>query len=111
VEARNSLESYLVNVKHSVNDEQLQDKMSSDDKEKVSSKVSEVQNWLDSHPDSETAEYERKQKEVEDLFNPIMQKVYQTAGGSAPNASRCNASANANPSGSHGAAPNVDEVD
>jgi L1 cell adhesion molecule like protein len=111
VEARNSLESYLVNVKHSVNDEQLKDKMSSDDKEKVSSKVSEVQNWLDSHPDSETAEYERKQKEVEDLFNPIMQKVYQTAGGSASNGSRGNSSANAHPSGSQGAAPSVDEVD
>jgi heat shock protein 1/8 len=113
VEARNGLESYLVNVKHSLGDEQLKDKLSADDRDRVSNKVSEVQKWLDSNSEAETAEYERKQKEVEDLFNPIMQKVYQAAGGSAPsgNCSRGSASANANPAGSHGAAPSVDEVD
>lgn len=117
VEARNGLESYLVNVKHSVNDDQLKDKLSSEDKERVSSKITEVQNWLDSHSDAETSEYERKQKEVEDLFNPIMQKVYQAAGGSAPsdNYSRGSASANAgagaSAAGHRSAAPNVDEVD
>ena len=112
VEARNGLESYLVNVKHSLGDEQLKDKLSADDRDRVSNKVSEVQKWLDSNSEAETAEYERKQKEVEDLFNPIMQKVYQGAGGSAPsgNCSRGNASASANPAGCHGAAPSVDEV-
>jgi heat shock protein 1/8 len=36
---------------------------------------------LDSNPDSDISEYERQQKSLEDLFNPIMAKVYQAAGG------------------------------
>ena len=55
VEARNGLESYLVNVKHSLGDEQLKDKLSADDRDRVSNKVSEVQKWLDSNSEAETA--------------------------------------------------------
>jgi len=36
---------------------------------------------LDSNPDAETTEYEKHQKSLEDVFNPIMAKVYQAAGG------------------------------
>jgi len=36
---------------------------------------------LDSHPDAETSEYERQQKDIESAFNPIMARVYQAAGG------------------------------
>ena len=111
VEARNGLESYLVNIKHSLGDEQLKDKLSAEDKDRVNNKVAEVQKWLDSNPEADTADYERKQKEVEELFNPIMQRVYQAAGGSAPSGNCSRGSASANPAGSQGAAPSVDEVD
>jgi len=81
IEAKNGLESYLVNIKHSLNDEKLKDKFSADDKDKVTKKVAEIQQWLDGHADAETSEYERKQKEAEEIFNPIMAKIYQAAGG------------------------------
>jgi L1 cell adhesion molecule like protein len=62
IEAKNGLESFLVNVRHSLGDEKLKDKFSADDKETVNKKLTEVQSWLDSHPDAETSEYERQQK-------------------------------------------------
>ena len=37
--------------------------------------------WLDSHPDEEAETYEEKQKEFEEVANPIMTKMYQNAGG------------------------------
>ena len=71
------MESYLVNIKHSLNDEKLKDKITGQDRETATAKHAEVQQWLDSHPEAETSEYERQQKAVEDVFNPIMAKIYQ----------------------------------
>ena len=116
IEAKNGLESYLVNVRHNLSDEKLKDKFSADDKETVNKKVTEVQSWLDGHADAETAEYERKQKEVEDVFNPIISKVYQAAGGQPggfpggfPGAG--GAGGAPGPAGGSGSTPKVDEVD
>jgi len=112
IEAKNGLESYLVNIKHSLNDEKLKDKIPADDKENVNKKLTEAQSWLDSHPDAETSEYEKKQKELEDLFNPIMSKIYQAAGGQ-PGGPPGGFPGAGGPSagGSSGSTPKVDEVD
>jgi len=112
IEAKNGLESYLVNVKHTLSDEKIKDKFSADDKETINKKVTELQSWLDSHPDAETSEYERKQKEVEDLFNPIMSKIYQAAGG-PPGGFPGGAAGPAGGASSSGPTkgPNVDDVD
>jgi heat shock protein 1/8 len=112
IEAKNGLESYMVNIKHSLSDDKLKDKISADDKEAIERKISEVQNWMDSHIEAETHEYEDKQKEVENLFNPIMSKIYQAAGaGAGPEPERANARANAGGYKPSGATPTVDEVD
>jgi heat shock protein 1/8 len=42
-----------------------------------------MQKWLEESIDAETSDYERKQKEIEDLFNPIMSKIYQSDEGGA----------------------------
>ena len=107
VEAKNGLESYCVQVKHTLDDEKLKDKFDSSDKETIRSKVEEVERWLSSNPDSDVDVYEAKQKELEAIFNPIMSKVYQSAG--APGAGReqqYSQQSAQQPSG-----PQVDEVD
>ena len=38
--------------------------------------------WLEENPEAEAEEFEEKQKEVEQIANPIMKKVY--ANGGAP---------------------------
>jgi heat shock protein 1/8 len=112
IEAKNGLESYLVNIKHSLNDEKLKDKIPADEREIVNKKMTETQSWLDSNPEAETSEYERKQKEVEDLFNPIMSKIYQAAGGQPGGfPGGPGGPTGAPPAGGSGSTPKVDEVD
>lgn len=81
VEAKNALESYCVSVKHTLDEQNLKDKFDATEKETITAKVKELEEWAHSHPEAETEEYEAKQKELEGIFNPIMQKVYQAAGG------------------------------
>ena len=45
--------------------------------------MSETITWLDENQSAEKEEFEAKQKELEELANPIMQKVYSAAGGAA----------------------------
>ena len=47
IQAKNSLESYAFNMKTTVEDEKLKDKISDDDKKKISDKCNEIISWLD----------------------------------------------------------------
>lgn len=49
ISAKNSLESYAFNIKQSVEDEKLKDKISDDDKKAIMDKCSEVIAWLDNN--------------------------------------------------------------
>lgn len=49
VTAKNSIESYAFNMKSTVEDEKLKDKISADDKQKILDKCNEVIRWLDSN--------------------------------------------------------------
>jgi len=80
VEAKNALESYCVSVKHSLSDDKLKDKFDSSDKNTMEEKVRETESWLSSNPEADTAEYEGKLKALENIFNPIMQKIYAQGG-------------------------------
>jgi heat shock protein 5 len=80
IDARNQLETYLYNMKSTVEDK-MKDKMEEDDKESVSSSVKEALEWLDENPEAEEEEFKDKLKEVEDVCNPIVAKVYQASGG------------------------------
>lgn len=110
IEAKNGLESYLVNIKHSLNDEKLADKFQGSEKADLQAKVDEVQTWLDANPEAETSEYERRQKLVEDAFNPIMSRIYQATGGQ-PGGFPGAAGGPAGPSTGGNQGPQVDEVD
>lgn len=47
VAAKNGLESYAFNMKSTVEDEKLKDKISDEDKQKILDKCNEVISWLD----------------------------------------------------------------
>lgn len=112
IEAKNGLESYLVNIRHTLGDDKLADKFQGSEKTDLEAKVKEVQSWLDSNPDAETSEYERRQKDIENAFNPIMARVYQSAGGQPGGpGGPGGAYPGGNPSGGNSAGPTVDEVD
>lgn len=47
VSAKNGLESYAFNMKSTVEEEKLKDKISEDDRKKILDKCNEVISWLD----------------------------------------------------------------
>lgn len=85
IEARNSLEAYLYNLKNSVNDS-IEGKISEEEKTTMSSCIEEALVWLEDHPAAEKEEYDEKQKEVETVVNPIIKKAYESAGQGATEA-------------------------
>ncbi|RCN42689.1 hypothetical protein ANCCAN_11329 [Ancylostoma caninum] len=105
--AKNSLESYAFNMKQTLDDEKLKDKISADDRKKIEEKCDEVIRWLDSNQTAEKDEFEHQQKELESVCNPIITKMYQAAGG-APGGMPGNM-----PGGgaSNAGGPTIEEVD
>lgn len=82
INSRNGLESYLYNLKNTINDEEkgLADKIEEAEKNELTSLIDETLDWLEENPEAEAEEYTAKQKEVEQVANPIMRKVYQGSG-------------------------------
>ncbi|XP_031569577.1 heat shock 70 kDa protein 1B-like [Actinia tenebrosa] len=76
VQARNSLENYVYQVKQSVEDPAVSSKLSSEDRENVQRKVQEVISWLDSNSLAEKEEFEHKEKELQRICSPIMAKLH-----------------------------------
>jgi len=81
IEAKNTLEQYCYQVRQTLTDEKLKDKFSEDEKKQVGDKVDEVLKWVNDNPAASKEEYDAKVKEIEAVFNPIMQKIYQQMGG------------------------------
>jgi len=80
ITAKNGLESYSFNMKSTVEDENLKDKIDESDKKVILDKCSEVISWLDANQLAEKDEYDHKQKELEAVCNPIITKLYQAGG-------------------------------
>merc|ERR1711874_189124 len=81
ISAKNGLESYCFNMKTTIEDEKVKDKISEDDMKKINDKYDEAIKWLDANQLAEVEEFNDKQKEVEGVCNPIITKLYQAGGG------------------------------
>merc|ERR1711881_793510 len=83
VDKRNGLEGYAYSLRNSLTDEEkgVADKIDDEDKETLEEAIKEVLDWLDDNQEADAEEYEEKQKELEGVANPIMQKVYASEGG------------------------------
>ena len=81
IAAKNGLESYAYNLRNSINDEKLAGKFEPADKKKLEDSVNEAISWLDNSHEASKEEYEERQKELEAVANPIMQKLYASSGG------------------------------
>ena len=85
VEGRNELESYAYSLKTQLGDkEKLGGKLSSEDKETIEKAIDEKIKWLESNQDAEAEDYKTQKKELEEIVQPIMSKLYQGAGGAPP---------------------------
>ncbi|KAG0790578.1 hypothetical protein G6F21_005712 [Rhizopus arrhizus] len=86
IQARNGLESYAYNLRNTLQEEKVASKIEAGDKEKLENAVKEAIDWLDNSHEASKEEYESRQKELEEVANPIMMKMYQGEGGGMPGA-------------------------
>merc|ERR1712055_1282170 len=85
VETRNELESYAYSLKNQIGDkEKLGGKLSDEDKTTVEKAVEEKIEWMESHQEAELEEFKAKKKELEEVVQPIVSKLYGGAGGPPP---------------------------
>jgi len=83
-ESKNNLESYLYQVKKSIDEEPMKTKLSDEDRNAISSKVTEIQTWCDEHMNASTEDNDSQRTDLESIFMPIMTKMYQDASSSNP---------------------------
>ena len=84
ISAKNTLESYTYSLKNTISDGEMKDKISEDDKEKLTKAIEETIAWLDDSNAASTEEYNDKHKELEGIANPIISGAYQGGAGGAP---------------------------
>ncbi|XP_057803507.1 luminal-binding protein 5-like [Salvia miltiorrhiza] len=82
VEAKNRLETYIFNMKSSINDkDKLADKIEADERETIERALKDGMEWLDGNQDAEKDDLDEKMKEVEGVCNPIINKIYGASSG------------------------------
>mmetsp|Transcript_1173 Transcript_1173/g.1786 ORF Transcript_1173/g.1786 Transcript_1173/m.1786 type:complete len:674 (+) Transcript_1173:123-2144(+) len=81
IESKNALENYSYNLRNSIREEKVASKLEAGDKKTLEDAIDKVIEFLDHSPNSEKEEFDEKLKELEDIANPIMTKLYQGAGG------------------------------
>ena len=76
IQAKNELEQYAYQIKHTINDEKLKDKITEDEKKQMTDLVTATEQWIASNPNANVPEFEGKKKELETAFAPISTKLY-----------------------------------
>jgi len=81
VQARNGLESYVYQIRNTIQDkEKIEDKLSEDDLETLETLVKDSLEWLDDHQEADKDDYEEKRKEIDQVVSPIFTRMYGAAG-------------------------------
>jgi len=81
IEAKNGLENYAYGIKNSIRDEKLAAKLDPTDKSTMEQAVDDALNWLENiAPTADKDAIAAKQKDLENVCNPIISKLYQESG-------------------------------
>ena len=83
VAAKNGLESYIFNLKSSLDTAEIKAKLSADELSGATAALEEALKWLDSNQLGEKEEFEDKQAELEKMAKPLMSKIYGQSQGKA----------------------------
>jgi L1 cell adhesion molecule like protein len=109
IEAKNNLENYAYNLRNSLNDEKLKEKISEEDKGILNAKIDDCISWIDSNQAAEKEEFEERLKLLENVANPVMAKLYQNSGQESGTPNGVHSGMPTNSEGGDG--PKVEEVD
>jgi len=84
IQAKNELEQYAYQIKHTVNDEKIKDKITEEEKKTINDLVASAEQWIAGNQNANVPEFEAKKKELETAFNPIVTKLYGQGGQGGP---------------------------
>ncbi|KAA0194161.1 Heat shock protein C [Hyalella azteca] len=79
IAAKNSLESYCFNMKSTLEDDKLKDKVPEEELKKALGACSKAITWLDANQHAEKKEFENTQKQVENICSYVISKLYRGA--------------------------------
>jgi len=80
VTAKNGLESYIFNLKNTLDQDEVKNKLEAEELNQAKSKLDETLAWLDKNQLGEKDEYTEKQKELETDLKILMEKLYSAGG-------------------------------
>jgi len=107
IAAKNGLESYIFNLKSSLDNEEVKAKLSTEEISGAQSALDAALKWMDANQLAEKEEFEDKQKELETMSKPIMSKIYGQAGQTCGQQQQQQERSNSNST----SGPTIDEVD
>ncbi|XP_076248646.1 heat shock 70 kDa protein cognate 4-like [Calliopsis andreniformis] len=79
IAAKNELESYCFNMKNTIEDPNVKDKIAENDRKRIGDKCNDVIKWLDSNTSASKEQFQAKLKEAEKVCQPIITKFYESA--------------------------------
>jgi len=80
VESKNNLESFTYNTRNTLKEETIKSQLSESDQSKIEEGIDSTLRWLEINTSATKSEYISKQKELENIIQPIMTKLYQQGG-------------------------------
>merc|ERR1739849_36261 len=104
ISAKNGLESYIFNLKSSLDNEEIKTKLTSEEVAGAQTALDSALKWLDANQLAEKEEFEDKQKELESMSRPLMTKIYGGQGAQSCGQQQQQKSSN-------GGGPTIEEVD
>merc|ERR1712130_876313 len=105
IAAKNGLESFIFNLKSSLDNEEIKSKLSTEELSGAQSALDDALKWLDANQLGEKEEFEDKQKELERMSKPIMSKIYGGETGESCGQQQHRSASNSN----GGAGPTIEE--
>lgn len=111
IDSKNQFEAYLFNMKNTLNEQGIKDKLSKEDIDLVMKEVDGELQWLSNSQEANKEEYLSHQKDLESKLMPVMSKIYQQQAGmnNMPSGFDPNMTSQQNSGNSTG--PKVEEVD
>merc|ERR1712079_898432 len=103
ISAKNGLESYIFNLKSSLDNEEIKTKLTSEEVSGAQTALDSALKWLDANQLAEKEEFEDKQRELETMSRPLMTKIYGGQGAQSCGQQQQQKSSN-------GSGPTIEEV-
>ena len=79
VQAKSYLDSYIWKIRGALSESAVQQKLSAEERSTASTAVHDALTWLDANANASHEEFQHKQKELESVCRPLMDKVLKEA--------------------------------